>query len=149
MLSRRRFRWWRRRARRRSSFPCPRPQWPRRRSSGDRGGRRARRGPPVRPQASPEAWTPMASSISRRAPPAIIVRPLAVRALIVWTLAAAALASGGPARAEAPPANEAARSAARAKLVEGVDALGRGEHRLALDKFEQAYALVPSPKIHY
>ena len=67
----------------------------------------------------------------------------------MWTLAAAALASAGPARAEAPPANEAARSAARAKLVEGVDALGRGEHRLALDKFEQAYALVPSPKIHY
>ena len=49
MRSRRRFRWWRRRARRRWSFPCPRPQWPRRRSSGDRSGRRARRGPPVRP----------------------------------------------------------------------------------------------------
>ena len=77
------------------------------------------------------------------------MRALAVRALIVWTLAAAALASAGPARAEAPPSSEAARSAARAKLVEGVDALGRGEHRLALDKFEQAYALVPSPKIHY
>jgi hypothetical protein len=91
----------------------------------------------------------MASSISSGERRAIIARALAVRAFIVWTLAAAALASAGPARAEAPPANEAARSAARAKLVEGVDALGRGEHRLALDKFEQAYALVPSPKIHY
>ena len=91
----------------------------------------------------------MASSISRGAWRAIIARALAVRAFIVWTLAAAALARAGPALAEAPPASEAARSAARAKLVEGVDALGRGEHRLALDKFEQAYALVPSPKIHY
>ena len=30
-----------------------------------------------------------------------------------------------------------------------MDALKRGEHRVALDRFEEAYALVPSPKIHY
>ena len=84
----------------------------------------------------------MASSISRRA-------RRDARAIVGAVAAAAALASAGPARAEAPPASEAARSAARAKLVEGVDALGRGEHRLALEKFEAAYALVPSPKIHY
>src|SRR6185436_3402457 len=52
-------------------------------------------------------------------------------------------------RADAPRAGEAARSAARAKLVEGVDALGRGENQRALEKFQEAYALVPSPKIHY
>ena len=46
---------------------------------------------------------------------------------------------------------EANREAARAKLVEGVGvaALKRGDHQAALTRFEEAYALVPSPKIDY
>jgi len=72
-----------------------------------------------------------------------------IGARVVAAVVAATLLSGGAVRADAPRAGEAARSAARAKLVEGVDALGRGEHQRALEKFQEAYALVPSPKIHY
>jgi hypothetical protein len=75
------------------------------------------------------------------------LRSFGARALAVAL--AAELLSGGPVRAEAPRSDEAARSAARAKLVEGVDALGRGLHQRALERFQEAYALVPSPKIHY
>jgi len=53
------------------------------------------------------------------------------------------------ARAQAVPAAEAARASARRKLVEGVDAMKRGDYPTALARFEEAYALVPSPKIHY
>ena len=63
--------------------------------------------------------------------------------------AASLLAIAEPARADAPRSNAAVRDAARAKLVDGVDALKRGEHRTALERFQEAYALVPSPKIHY
>jgi hypothetical protein len=80
----------------------------------------------------------MASSISERALLGAVV------AMLAFTGAGA-----GMVRAETPAATDAVRDAARAKLVEGVDALKRGEHRIALDRFEQAYALVPSPKIHY
>ena len=74
-------------------------------------------------------------------------RSVIVGALIAFT--AAGLASG-PALAEVPGSTDpVVRSAARAKLVEGVDALRRGEHRAALERFHEAYALVPSPKIHY
>ena len=88
----------------------------------------------------------MASSISestRR-------RSIVARIARVLFAAAATLAAAGPALAEAPRSNEPrVRRAARAKLVEGVDALRRGEHRVALERFQEAYALVPSPKIHY
>ena len=83
----------------------------------------------------------MASWISERS------RPRARRALAAVT--AVALAGAGPALAEPRRSGEAARSAARAKLVEGVDALRRGEPGAALERFQEAYALVPSPKIHY
>jgi len=59
------------------------------------------------------------------------------------------LVAPGAARAQSADPNEPVREAARAKLVEGVDALKRGEHQLALDRFGEAYALVPSPKIQY
>jgi len=72
------------------------------------------------------------------------------RALVAAVVAMLALAGGaGAVRAAPPPASDAVRDAARAKLVEGVDALKRGEPRVALDRFADAYALFPSPKIHY
>jgi hypothetical protein len=53
------------------------------------------------------------------------------------------------ARAQPDAARDASREAAHAKLVEGVDAMKRGDYEAALALFQQAYALVPSPKIHY
>jgi hypothetical protein len=85
----------------------------------------------------------MASSTFEKAGRRTIVAP----ALVV--AAAMALWAAGAARAEAPRSDEAIRDAARAKLVEGVEALRRGEPQAALDRFREAYALVPSPKIHY
>jgi hypothetical protein len=49
----------------------------------------------------------------------------------------------------APAADEATRNKARQKLVEGVDLLRSGDYGEALTRFQDAYALVPSPKIHY
>src|SRR5688572_3894649 len=86
----------------------------------------------------------MASSISERAR-----RRSIVACALAAVAAAAMLADAGAALAAPPGARDAVRDAARAKLVEGVDALKRGEHQIALDRFEAAYALVPSPKIHY
>jgi hypothetical protein len=70
-----------------------------------------------------------------------------------------ALLAGAAAATVAPPAaawvmpaaqpDPALREAARRKLVDGVAALKRGDHRIALQRFEEAYALVPSPNIHY
>jgi hypothetical protein len=98
----------------------------------------------------------MASSISesvRRRKIVARIAGVARAARVACALVAGAatmLAAAGPARADAPGSNETpVRRAARAKLVEGVDALRRGEHRVALDRFQEAYALVPSPKIHY
>jgi hypothetical protein len=87
----------------------------------------------------------MASSTSdrRRRPSAILVALLAA----VATATAATPAAAWPMPAhEADPAR---REAARAKLVEGVDALKAGDHRIALQRFEEAYALFPSANIHY
>ncbi|HEY7374707.1 MAG TPA: tetratricopeptide repeat protein [Polyangia bacterium] len=53
------------------------------------------------------------------------------------------------ARAQPAAAGDANREAARAKLVAGVDAMKRGDYQAALARFQEAYALVPSPKIHY
>jgi len=62
---------------------------------------------------------------------------------------AVAHAAGEGAAVRAAPASEATREAARARLVEGVELLRRGEHAAALAKFQEGYALVPSPNIHY
>lgn len=51
-----------------------------------------------------------------------------------------------PLRAEAAAD---ARVAAKAKLVQGAESLKRGDYQEALQRYEEAYALVPSPKIHY
>jgi tetratricopeptide (TPR) repeat protein len=85
----------------------------------------------------------MASSICDRK------RRLSV--VVVAMLAAVSVGLGGTsaARAEQAAASDATREAARRKLVEGVDAMKRGDYEAALARFEQAYALVPSPKIHY
>ena len=87
----------------------------------------------------------MASSISE-----------ALRRRAVGSVVVLAMLLGAPpvARAQdelARPAigSDPNREAARVKLVEGVAALKRGDHRAALARFEEAYALVPSPKIHY
>jgi hypothetical protein len=77
--------------------------------------------------------------------------------VLVATLAAVAVVIGASPLARAQPTElaqpametEANREAARAKLVEGVAALKRRDHQAALTRFEEAYALVPSPKIHY
>ncbi|HVR62741.1 MAG TPA: hypothetical protein VMU50_12630 [Polyangia bacterium] len=53
-----------------------------------------------------------------------------------------------PASAQAS-ASEAARDAARARLVEGVALLKQSDFAGALAKFQAAYELVPSPNIHY
>jgi tetratricopeptide (TPR) repeat protein len=84
----------------------------------------------------------MASSISEVARRAAVA--LAVLALVTVDLGAARVA-----RAQPAAASDATRAAARRKLVEGVDALKRGDYQAALARFEEAYALVPSPKIHY
>jgi len=85
----------------------------------------------------------MASSISDPARRRPIVGVAMLAALIV--------AVGAPAVARAQPAaaSDATREAARAKLVAGVDAMKRGDYQAALARFQEAYALVPSPKIHY
>ena len=76
----------------------------------------------------------MASSISR------------VRILVV----ALALALGGaPVQAASPAPDTTTRELARAKLVHGVELLKRGAPAGALAAFQEAYALVPSPKIKY
>jgi hypothetical protein len=52
-------------------------------------------------------------------------------------------------KAPAPVVDEASRNKARQKLVEGVELLKAGDYNEALLRFQEAYALVPSPKIHY
>jgi hypothetical protein len=83
----------------------------------------------------------MASSISERT--------RRTSAVAVAMLAAANVAFGVVPVAHAAVAPDATREAARAKLVEGVDAMKRGDYGAALDLFQQAYTLVPSPNIHY
>ena len=71
-------------------------------------------------------------------------------ALAMLTVVTAVVGAMPVARAQpAASASDATRAAARRKLVEGVDAMKRGDFQAALARFEEAYALVPSPKIHY
>ena len=78
----------------------------------------------------------MASSTSERS--------LAIRAALLVVLAFAPRASASPGLAP-----NASKGAAEAKLVEGVQLLKTHAYRAALEHFEQAYALVPSPLIFY
>src|SRR2546430_11803534 len=73
-----------------------------------------------------------------------------MRLTIVLVLFLAALLRVLPALAD-PPAkpDQTTRKAARAKLLQGVRLLRRSDYQGALATFEEAYALVPSPKIHY
>jgi hypothetical protein len=79
----------------------------------------------------------MASSISERA------------ALCLICIVGGTLLSVDRAAAADPAADARARRAARSKLVEGVTLLQRGDYAAALSRFEEARALVPSPKIEY
>lgn len=65
--------------------------------------------------------------------------------------ALALLAAPWPARAASGPATDGAgaKAAAEAKLTEGVELLKTRHFSEALARFEQAYALVPSPLIFY
>jgi tetratricopeptide (TPR) repeat protein len=70
------------------------------------------------------------------------------RARLAATLWVLAIAS--PAAAASSQADEArAKQAAEAKLTEGLGLLKNGQFDDALDRFRQAYALVPSPLITY
>ena len=71
------------------------------------------------------------------------------RGAILATITLAVISgSARPAAAEAPvPADP--RVVARTKLLDGSDALKRGDFKDALARFREAYDLVPSPKIHY
>ena len=74
--------------------------------------------------------------------------------LLAW-LAVVAVPSAARAQAAAAPAPAAsdaagdAKSHAKAKLVEGGELLKQGEYKDALRRFQEAYELVPSPKIFY
>jgi hypothetical protein len=69
--------------------------------------------------------------------PRPVLRPssIAIAAMLVGL-------APGPVRADA-------RSDARAKLVQGGEALKSGQFEEALARFQEAYRIVPSPKIHY
>ena len=62
-----------------------------------------------------------------------------------------ALARVAVAADASPPAKEdpAVRAAAKARLVEGVALLRQEQYAAALRKFDEAYALVPSPNVQY
>jgi hypothetical protein len=68
------------------------------------------------------------------------------RAALAWAAALAVAPAAGPAAA-AP--DQTAKQTAEAKLVTGVRFLKKGDYEQALAKFEEAYALVPSPLIEY
>jgi hypothetical protein len=59
------------------------------------------------------------------------------------------LLSGQLARAASGPASAGSKDAAEAKLVDGVELLKTRSYHQALERFEQAYALLPSPLIFY
>jgi PEGA domain len=77
-------------------------------------------------------------------------RPRALRAWLLAGLIAAATAGGSRAAAAAPGAAAVnPKVAAKKKLVEGAELLKRREFQAALDCFQTAYGLLPSPKIQY
>jgi len=72
-------------------------------------------------------------------------------------MAAALAVAGGPGVATlatrvaqaAPAGSNNPKAAAKKKLVEGAELLKRREFQAALEHFQSAYELLPSPKIHY
>jgi PEGA domain-containing protein len=74
---------------------------------------------------------------------------LMVVSLTVFAPAVRAAPAPAPPAAVAPTVIEDPKSLARNKLVEGGELLKQGEYRAALVRFQEAYALVPSPKILY
>jgi hypothetical protein len=68
-------------------------------------------------------------------------------------LAAAFVAGGGGRVADAAPAGTAAsaspKAAARKKLMEGAELLKKRDFQAALERFQSAYEILPSPKIQY
>ena len=89
-------------------------------------------------------WKPSPTSEGcpgRRRSPAL--RAWCLAALVALTAVAASRAS------EAAPAAGNPKAAAKKKLLEGAEALKRGDFQAALDRFQAAYDLVPSPKILY
>jgi hypothetical protein len=64
-------------------------------------------------------------------------------------VALAALALAGVASPAARADDDAQKAAAKAKLGEGARLLESGDYAPALEKFQEAYRLVPSPKIFY
>jgi len=86
----------------------------------------------------------MASSISRRR--AGRRHRVATTALLLVCV----VPRGGRAADETPrPETDAARQAATARLIEGVELLRTRQYHEALARFDEAYALVPSANIHY
>jgi tetratricopeptide (TPR) repeat protein len=72
----------------------------------------------------------------------------AARAGALLSLAAALLLAAGPlSAAPARAADDTTR--AKLKLQEGARALDEGDYEQALARFQEAFALVPSPKIHF
>lgn len=69
-----------------------------------------------------------------------------VVAVALVALVVLVMADIRPAQAQLPGDPKAV---ARTKLVDGSDALKRGDFKDALARFKEAYELVPSPKIHY
>jgi hypothetical protein len=86
----------------------------------------------------------MASLISERA--ARAARPWLGLLFGLVALGRVAAVHADPA---APAPSAAARQSAHARLVEGVNLLRKSAYGEALAKFDQAYALVPSPNIHF
>jgi len=68
---------------------------------------------------------------------------------LVSTLAMTPAARAQTAAPVAPEADTDGKSRAKAKLVEGGELLKQGEYKDALRRFQEAYELVPSPKIFY
>jgi hypothetical protein len=65
---------------------------------------------------------------------------------VVALVAAALLAQATPSQ---PPANPEAKAKAQALLKQGSALFEQGDYQSALDKFEDAYAVFPSPKLQF
>jgi len=70
-------------------------------------------------------------------------------ALLACAASVGTLAVGERAGLAAPEATEEQKATARTKLVEGGEMLKQGDYKDALVRFQEAYDLVPSPKIQY
>ncbi|HET6149214.1 MAG TPA: hypothetical protein VFH68_16875 [Polyangia bacterium] len=89
----------------------------------------------------------MASPISdrRRSCGGWVAQGLLLVVMVLAGGARAAVAAQAPATAD----DSQARAAASARMVEGVELLRTGQYADALRKFDEVYALVPSPNVHF